>query len=140
MNTKKRFIIDGILLLGLTIIILCNLFDYLVEHEQRMAERESYVEDKQFFMKSSFAGVVLSKKYSKDRYTHPKIEIQLYKFDKLRYNYSYYKYDFTKIRDSIATLYFDENTYNRIQVGDTIEKERDSLSVKINTVTCDFYK
>ena len=140
MNTKKRLVIDGILLLGLTIVILCNLFDYLVEHEQRMAERESYVEDKQFFMNSSFTGVVLSKKYSKDRYIYPEIEIKLYRFEKLRYNYSYYKYDFTKIRDSIATLYFDENTYDRIQVGDTIEKERDSLSIKINTVTCDFYK
>ena len=66
--------------------------------------------------------------------------IKLYQFEKSLYNYSYLKYDFTYIKDSIAILYFDENTYNRIQVGDTIEKERDSLSIKINTVTCDFYK
>ncbi|WP_292267568.1 hypothetical protein [Butyricimonas sp.] len=136
MNTRNRLVIDGILLLVLTIVILWNLSGYLVEQVQQMEERESYMEDKQFFIRSSFLGVVQSKEENLFR---SEIRIKLFRFEKLRYNYSYYKFDFTRIKDSVAILYFNKDTYNRIQVGDTIKKERNSFSIKINTNFYDFY-
>lgn len=139
MNTRKRFIIDGIVLFILTIIVLCSISGCLIKQIMQMEEHESNLEDKQFFMKSSFAGTVLSKSYERDRDLIPSMKLKLYRFEKLRYNYSWL-YDFTSIKDSIATLYLNKELFNRIQTGDTIEKEMDSLSIKVNKITCEFYK
>lgn len=140
MSINKKFIVDGVILLTITIIILYYSYDYLSEQNQRMEERVSYLEDREFFKKSSFSGIVFDKSFNRYRNTYYFFKLKLFEFERLRYNYSYDKFDFKCVRDSIATLYVDKEMYYLLQIGDIVEKEKDSLSIKINTINYNYYE